>query len=481
MLRCLSGVWWGAHPQSLKLVYNAMIRSVLDYGTFILEPGNKSAFKKLDLIQSKALRLVTGAMRSSPVNALQVECVDAPLQIRRQFLADKFLFRTIQDLNHPLVSKLQKLTDKITTSPYWTHKPIPSIVNSFRKYVSLTSPTHRSNRLPLFSYDYNSLIILPNICFESVDKSDLHANSNFIYFLDNNFPNSHHLYTDASKHSLTGCVGVGVYHSQFNIVQKIKFPPETSVFTGECYGLFKALEYILLMKLRKSVVISDSKSALQALNKFPFKSKIQFPLIFEIRSLMLRCMSINISVNFVWVPSHTGITGNNIADRLANEAVQCGDIFPYVNYCHDLVNLPKIYSQEAWSEVWNESKQSKGKFFAKIQETIPSKPWFCRKQFTLNKTETSILIRMRLGHTCTPAHLAKLKIINDASCECGADTGDLNHILFSCPLYDRTAFLDDLLSLQIPLPTSLLSLLYSFDSTIYKCIASFISFNNIKI
>lgn len=30
ILRCLTGVWWGAHPVTMRLLYNALIRSVLD-------------------------------------------------------------------------------------------------------------------------------------------------------------------------------------------------------------------------------------------------------------------------------------------------------------------------------------------------------------------------------------------------------------------------------------------------------------------
>ncbi|CAK1547954.1 unnamed protein product [Leptosia nina] len=73
LLRCLSGVWLGAHPYCMKLVYNALIRSILDYGMFLLESGNVTALKKLDQIQAKALRIMLGAMKSSPINALQVE------------------------------------------------------------------------------------------------------------------------------------------------------------------------------------------------------------------------------------------------------------------------------------------------------------------------------------------------------------------------------------------------------------------------
>ena len=79
IIRCLSGVWWGAHPFSMKLFYNALIRSILDFGTFLLEGGSVMALKKLDAIQTKALRIITGAMRSSPINALQVECCEPPL------------------------------------------------------------------------------------------------------------------------------------------------------------------------------------------------------------------------------------------------------------------------------------------------------------------------------------------------------------------------------------------------------------------
>uniref|UniRef100_A0A2H1VRS1 SFRICE_030446 n=1 Tax=Spodoptera frugiperda TaxID=7108 RepID=A0A2H1VRS1_SPOFR len=45
VLRALSGVWWISHPYNQKLLYNALIRSCMDYGSFILEPCNKTALK----------------------------------------------------------------------------------------------------------------------------------------------------------------------------------------------------------------------------------------------------------------------------------------------------------------------------------------------------------------------------------------------------------------------------------------------------
>ncbi|KAH9632723.1 hypothetical protein HF086_013095 [Spodoptera exigua] len=249
--RCLSGVWWGAHPFSLKLLYNAIIRSILDYGTQFLEPCNVTGLRKLDAIQAKALRIVTGAMKSSPINALQVECADPPLRLRRQFLSDKFLFRALQLANHPLYSKLSNLSEYVNTSPYWAQKNPPCLVLSFRKFLSLQAPTHRSAYLPIFSSDYESLVLPLDITLDiELSKNDPHTNIKFNFLVDSRWQNWHHLYSDASKHLRNGHVGVGIFHKQYKIIQMVKFPPETSVFTGECYGIFKCLEYILLLKLK---------------------------------------------------------------------------------------------------------------------------------------------------------------------------------------------------------------------------------------
>jgi ribonuclease HI len=480
ILRCLAGVWWGAHPCSLKLLYNALVRSILDYGTYFLEPCNIVGLRKLDLIQSKALRIISGAMKSSPINALQVECGEPPLKFRRQYLCDRFLFRALQFSNHPIYPKLKLLSELIEKSPYWKHKNVPCFIVSFRKFVSFQAPTHRSHSLPVFCSNFDSLTIKPFINFH-LDKlkHDLNANCNFNYILNTEWYDCHHIYCDASKFSNNGCVGIGIYHHQYKIVQKIKLPPEASVFTGECYGVLKSLEYILLMKLQKSVIFSDSKSALQALEKFPFRNNSKISVILECRDLLLKCISYNLKVSFAWLPSHHSISGNDQADKLAKEAVICGDMFPYKNYSSDLIACSKIDLRKSWEMAWVDSSRLKGKYYALIQPQIPTKPWFT--ELRLSKMATSIIIRMRLGHTCTPSHLARLNIINSECCDCGEECGDLNHIFFSCPLYDRSSFISSLISLRVPFPSSINSLLSIYTIDIYKIISLYLLQNNIRV
>lgn len=481
ILRCLSGVWWGSHPFSLKLIYNALIRSKIDYGSFLLEPSNLTGLKKLDLIQSKCLRLITGAMKSSPINALQVECCDPPLKLRRQFLSDKYLYRSVQFSQHPILNKLESLSSSIRSSRYWSHKSPPCLVKSLEKFRSLDAPTHRSHNLPLFTCDYQALILSPNIKYNlNIDKNNLNANSYFICKVAKIWPGWNYIYTDASKRSPSGCTGVGIYHSQYKITQHVKFPPETSVFTGEAFGLLKALEYILIMKLKEAVIFSDSLSALQALEKYPFcRSAPSYPVIIETRNKLYQCFLKGFSVAFAWVPSHCGIRGNEKADRIANEAIEDGDLFPYKNYTHDLINLPRTYLQNSWQDCWSQSCILKGKSYSRIQPSIPIKPWFFKHKFC--KRSTSVLIRMRLGHVCTPEHLAKINIIDSPACECGLEVGDLNHIILSCPLYDHVSLYNSIISQSFQLPTSVLCLLSSNNPSIYSSIASFIVSNDIKL
>lgn len=475
-LRCLSGVWWGAHPTSLRLIYNATVRSILDYGSFLLVPANKEGLVKLDRVQYKALRIILGAMKSSPTNALQVECAEPPLKIRRQFLADSYFYRALQFSYHPIIHRLYDLK----AASRWNEEELPCLVKSLTKFQNLKDPVFHSSRLPLFEFSYEIVIHHPRIILNmDICHEDPHADEYLRQILSREWLGWNTIYCDASKLAPTGCVGVGVFHSQYDIVQKIKCPPETSVFTGECIGILESVKYILIFNLKKSIIFSDSRSGLQALLSNPFSVRFHNPIVYQIKENLIKCRNRGYEVVLAWVPGHTGVTGNERADQVAKEAVVCGDKTPFRNYCHDLVPLAASYLIQAWSVDWKASSKKRAQTYALVQPTVSRKPWFAK--LFLPKPFCSIVIRMRLGHCCTPVHLKKIHIRDSSLCECGLDDGDLNHIFFACPLYSHNCFYDELIRLKVPLPTHILELIQIKNKDILMALGSFCQRNNLKL
>ncbi len=82
-LKILNGSSWGADRKCLLQLYTAYVRSILDYGCVIYSSASTSTLQKLDAIQHQALRIATGALRSSPVKSLHAEANIFPLQQHR--------------------------------------------------------------------------------------------------------------------------------------------------------------------------------------------------------------------------------------------------------------------------------------------------------------------------------------------------------------------------------------------------------------
>lgn len=477
VLRSLSGVRWGAHPYSQKLLYNAIVRSHFDYGMFLLDPGDKLSLDKISKIQYKCLRIILGAMKSSPINALQVECVDPPLYLRRQFLSDRFFLKIIQYPSHPLVDKLKSLS--IIIGPSYVPQKVPCLLHSYNKFSSIFSSIDSFPKNPLFLNSYDSLILNPNVILNfGICKNSPNAARLFYEKIAKNWQGWLTVFTDASKLTDEGFVGVAVWIPSYRIVLSFKLPPPSSVFTGESIAILEAINYADSHNIRNVLIVSDSRSCLQAISANPFRSKNKFPSILQIRESLLKCKIKGINIAFAWVPSHSGIPGNETADSCAKAAVSCGlSDYKKISF-HDLSSLPYSHLIKSWNNDWQISKRNTGKHFANIQQHIPSKPWFfLQKKFS--KRVTSCICRLRIGHACTPVHLAKIKVKDSSLCECGMDEGTAEHLVFNCPSVNVS--LHDFLPSNFPRPCSLNTLLALAPSPSIGILANFLSIAKLKL
>ncbi|XP_049868265.1 uncharacterized protein LOC126368372 isoform X2 [Pectinophora gossypiella] len=478
ILRSLSGVWWGSHPYSQKLVYNAIVRSIFDYGSLVLEPCNKTALRTLDKVQYQCLRIILGAMKSSPTNALQVEALDPPLDTRRSYLADRYFSKVIQYNNHPLLPKLELLSSIIPRNNYWFHKEHPCLIKSLQKFKALEYKCFQTNINPLFLTSFDSLLFKPNIMLSfGILKDSPGANAIFDDKINSAYNDWLHLYTDASKAD-DGRVGAAVWAPKYSTLLSFKCPPICTVFTGEAVALLEAVKFIRAHNFQKTIIFSDSLSCLYAIDSNQFTSISKSPLILQVREILYDCHINNIEVVIAWIPSHTGIRGNEVVDSFAREAITSGCADHYQFYALDLACMAKVDLNKAWQKSWDRSKQVKGRYYGDIQPEIPSKPWFFRYR-SADKQTTSVICRLRIGHACTPLNLFKLKIRNSPMCDCGTEEGSTDHIFFNCPLQPISLY--DILPSKIPRPINMKSLLLFTNTPFIRLFCKYIHRCDIKL
>ena len=150
-------------------------------------------------------------------------------------------------------------------------------------------------------------------------------------------------------------------------------------------AILSAIHHLSRVPEEKVVIVSDSKSSIQSLSSLHSKC----PLINGIRSL---CHKNQKEYYLCWVPSHVGITGNERADRLANEATKNVIQIPNKMTRIDAKSKIKCKMKERWAHRWNQNSNNKLKNITENLSPFPSSAW------NNHKWERT-LIRLRIGHT----------------------------------------------------------------------------------
>ncbi|GBM17931.1 hypothetical protein AVEN_111083-1 [Araneus ventricosus] len=102
ILKVLSKTSWGADRTSILRVYQAVILSSIDYGCMVYGSARPTVLKRLDTIHHSALRICSGAFRTSPMESLYVICHQLPLHLRRQKISALYFFRAQSMPKHPI-------------------------------------------------------------------------------------------------------------------------------------------------------------------------------------------------------------------------------------------------------------------------------------------------------------------------------------------------------------------------------------------
>lgn len=290
---------------------------------------------------------------------------------------------------------------------------------------TLTRKMYTSNKWPIYKCPYNTLLSYLDI------KCHLDSVKNKYDFLEllSEKPNFYTLYTDGSK---SEHIKSAYYDPQMKLTKCYKIPSNCSIFTAEGWAILAALTYVYTNVNSENVlIVSDSKSVLSTLCSCNLAYKQNY-IIYRIKDMILK---LGKNVEFVWVPSHSGIAGNEVVDHVTrrDHDVDLTESFkvPFTDYYHQF----KSSSKRMWKEYWDATTETKGKWYAELQRNLPTAPWYNSFKY-INRKFITCINRLRSGHCLVPAHLNRMKIINDDKCTyCFKENADIKHVIFECETF----------------------------------------------
>jgi hypothetical protein len=200
-------------------------------------------------------------------------------------------------------------------------------------------------------------------------------------------------------------------------------------------AVLRTLEIISESQGESFYICSDSRSVLVCLNERSLIKKHSI-LILKIKEKLLALKKCQKDNKFVWIPAHTGIVLNEIADALAKEGIRKGEDAQYLIPGRDLKSHWKTKLRVATEEWYRESGKQKGRKYFEYYQQNNDKPWF--HIFRLQRKSIASINRIRSGHHCLKECLIRFNIVNTEMCECGEAKETINHILWQCQLFKES-------------------------------------------
>ncbi|XP_055932957.1 uncharacterized protein LOC129962980 [Argiope bruennichi] len=377
-----------------------------------------TVLRQLDTIHHSALRICSGAFRTSPVESLYVTCHELPLHLRRQKLSILYYYRTQSIPNHPICNMnlpfgLRRLYDAR-----------PSHILPFNERVKLllqdsdlsnvTIKTAESFCLPPWDIPHFHFLN-PFAGFDKSSTAPVVFQQLFLYHRCR-YSSFTPIFTDGSKSD--GHVGCGIALPSDTLSYRLH--DHCSVFTAELVAIFCALQEISPSSQRYFIIYTDSRSALEALSHC---HKGMHPIAIRIMSTLQILQNRGFKVIFCWVPGHVGISGNEEADSAAKQATS---FLTYSLPYYDARKSVNNYFHLTWQKAWDMQTNNKLHF---VKPTIDFWPIIPIREVDVKLT------RLRIGHTrFTHRHL----LFGERAPICSVCNIDFSvkHILIECPVFD---------------------------------------------
>ena len=421
ILKVVSSFDWGADKKSLLRLYDALCRSKLDYGCQIYSSACKTRLKELDVVHNMALRICSGAFRTSPIESIYIDTHQLPLDLRREELGLRYAARLESTPENPCRRILNKV-DSINFKEY--SKPFQVRLGFKERMREMNMPDQKFWPVQYSKYPPWKV---PKVecCLTNISKKTSSPQEIKAKFLehDREHRKDFKIFTDGSKSSEgTGCAVIMSGHHKVG-----RLPNAASSFTAEITALVHALKEVCKINATKFVIYTDSKSSIDAISRY---NPCQ-PLVQKAQEWLYLIYARRKSVRFCWVPAHVGIRGNEIADAEAKSA--CAE--PRIDLPEllhsDLYRPIKSLIRQKWQARWSSPELLNNRKYKAIRPNITFWPSCYQKK----RREEIVLCRLRIGHSYL-THKFLLEGSDAPVCDyCGSPL-TIDHILVHCRRYE---------------------------------------------
>ena len=459
-IRCLSASTRGINLPLTRQLVIACVLSRLDYASTVwFKPGStKEHTRALARVQLAAVQLITGGLKQAGLAALEFESFLLPTELRLLRRSTRMAARLLTlPISHPLfpfVALARRYIDKKPTSPFdFILRTIPPLLDINIETI------HHSNVAPWTPP-------LPCIFTIADNKDDAEAAT--IKLIDSRRNSDLLLYSDGSlleNHQAGSGLAIDAWvGNERNWGRKfIGLGAYQTVYVAELEGVNLALSaacaiipHLLTVPTNIYFLIDNQAAVTNSCN--PVRSSGQF-----LRQLNLQLLQQLISdhptvnLEFIWVPGHINIKGNELADELAKRGAitefdEDGSIIPQESVelpdphadCElaggdnlakslsAILTLLDVELRSMWTTIWKNG--SSGSYLRRLDHTDPG-PTILRLHRDLSRRNSSILIRLRTGRSPLHAHLFKIKLHQHNRCDYCSAIETTAHFLLICPHY----------------------------------------------
>jgi ribonuclease HI len=231
------------------------------------------------------------------------------------------------------------------------------------------------------------------------------------------------IYTDGSVKD--GKAGIAIYFQDDESIYQYRLTDGTPINSAELVAIKKALELSIDSNQSSIAIFTDSLSAINKLSEINDKSGSDQ--MNEIHILVRRFQEQNRTIDLVWIPSHRGIHGNEVADKNAKDALNHPQVDIEISKTvDDIKQLIDIHTINQWQLMFNQSIT--GAEYKKINPTITKKI----KYSCANRQQETCITRLRLGKCCLNKYLYQINRHLDGLCDKCRVPETIEHALTSC-------------------------------------------------